>query len=340
MEEKKAQEEQATTNHKTNTLGSNEIVTASHKQQNKVVPEDILKRYVKVGDKYYQHNNTKLIAFEDKGSRLETKADSATIVQSLVQIAEARGWGEIKASGTERFRREVWLEAASRGMSVKGYKPTEHDKAELATRLNGTKVNAIASPKHDFRAPENPNEEVYLVAHGAAKYQHDENNSNSYYVTVRDNKEREQTLWGVDLERAIVESGAKAGDKIAIAYEGKKKVTVVVPIRNDKGEVTGEREIQTHRNSWNVKMAEAFATKSPEEAVKKYPELAGAAAAISAIEKKIEADGLTPEQRTVVMNHVQEKAMNSISRGAIPQVKVRKEVQRQKQVDQDQELSL
>ena len=48
--------------------------------------------------------------------------------------AEARGWDEIKVSGTETFRKEVWLEAASRGMHVKGYVPSEQDKAELAKR--------------------------------------------------------------------------------------------------------------------------------------------------------------------------------------------------------------
>jgi hypothetical protein len=43
-------------------------------------------------------------------------------------------WDELRVKSTDEFRREVWLEASSRGIHVDGYKPSELDKAELERR--------------------------------------------------------------------------------------------------------------------------------------------------------------------------------------------------------------
>jgi hypothetical protein len=51
-------------------------------------------------------------------------------------------------TGSETFKREVWFEAAARGMSVKGYTPNDADKARLEM-VKGQGANA------DFRAREN-----------------------------------------------------------------------------------------------------------------------------------------------------------------------------------------
>ena len=70
-------------------------------------------------------------------------------------------------------------------------------------------------------------------------------------------------------------------------------------------------------------------------AVKEYPELAGAATAAAAIGKKAEADGLTPTQRAVVDARVKHNIVNSIERGEIPEVKVKEEVQLQRETERE-----
>jgi hypothetical protein len=136
-----------------NQVESDEVFTASHADVKPVVPADIEKRYLRVGDKFYHPNNTEVVAFEDKGNRLETRSNSEAVAETMVHIAKARGWDEIKASGSETFRREVWLEAAASGMNVKGYTPSEQDKAELAKRLRDTPTNTVQDDKR-FRARE------------------------------------------------------------------------------------------------------------------------------------------------------------------------------------------
>lgn len=127
-----------------NRVESDEIATARQANNPPIVPPEIEKQYLRVGGKYYHSRNSDLVAFEDKGNKLETKSNSENIAETMVRIANARGWDEIKVSGTETFRKEAWLEAASRGMHVKGYWPSEKDKAELAKRVNDYEAKQVA----------------------------------------------------------------------------------------------------------------------------------------------------------------------------------------------------
>jgi len=80
----------------------------------------------------------------------------------------------------------------------------------------------------------------------------------------------------------------------------------------------------------NVQMAESFAKEPPAEAVKKFPELAGAYAAVAAIDKKAEVDGLDANQRAVVTAKVREKITSGIQRGDIPKTQIREEIAKSK----------
>lgn len=80
----------------------------------------------------------------------------------------------------------------------------------------------------------------------------------------------------------------------------------------------------------NLQMAESFAKEPHSEALKKYPELAGAYATVAAIEKKAEADGLDANQRSIITSKVREQITNNIERGEIPSTKIREETARSK----------
>ncbi|MFZ4700820.1 MAG: LPD7 domain-containing protein [Candidatus Methylumidiphilus sp.] len=146
-----------------NTIESNEIFTASQADTKPIVPQEIEKQYVRVGGKFYHPKNTELVAFEDKGNKLETRSNSEHIAESMVRIAEARGWDEIKVSGSETFRREVWLEAAARRMEVKGYSPSEQDKAQLAKRDSERPANNLEKGSKNFRLSENNRDDETTV---------------------------------------------------------------------------------------------------------------------------------------------------------------------------------
>jgi hypothetical protein len=230
-----------------NDVESDEIFTAQQRDAQPLVPADVEQKFVRKGDKFYNQPDATRLEFQDKGNKLETRSDGEQVAEAMVRIAEARGWDEIKVHGSETFRREAWLEAAGRGMHVKGYSPTEQDKAELASR----KGNEVA-------------------------------------------------------KAAETKTGAPAAKTAAQETPNQAKA----------------REFAADRD----------------EAVRKHPELAGAAAAAVAISKRTQADGLTPEQQAVVQARVQQNLVNSIERGNPPKVEIREEVETRIEVETTREL--
>lgn len=122
-----------------NTVGSDEIFTAA--DHSWALPDNVQRQYLKVGkNDFHFRNASAQLAFTDWGNKLRTPSNSNFVARSLVLIALARGWDEIKVTGSEAFKRQVWIEAAERGMTVRGYTPTEVDKAKVAELRAGKPV--------------------------------------------------------------------------------------------------------------------------------------------------------------------------------------------------------
>jgi hypothetical protein len=217
-----------------NSVESDEVFTAQRRDSAPTIPSDLQQKYIQVGSKFYPPKTPDLVAFEDKGNKLETNSNSEAIAENMVRIAEARGWNEIKVSGSETFRREVWLEAATRHMHVKGYNPSEQDFAALSKRDKS-----------------------------------------------------------VDPARPQISETKGAAQGLQVAEE----------------------------QALNLRRAETFKRELvPEAGTRVHPELAGSYAAAAAIERKAEADGLSPQARAMVAARVRQNIVNSIGRGELPSV--------------------
>lgn len=91
-----------------------------------------------------------------------------------------------------------------------------------------------------------------LVEHGDAPYQHQQDNDKSYFATLQTSNGR-QTIWGVDLQRAIDESGANIGDDIVLVHKTRRQVEVSTRERDATGKPTGKRVwLDADRNQWDV----------------------------------------------------------------------------------------
>jgi hypothetical protein len=71
-------------------------------------------------------------------------------------------------------------------------------------------------------------------------------------VRYRDGAGDEHTVWGVDLKRAMSESGAKVGDTVSLKNLGETPVTVDEPVRDANGKVIGTQPKAAIRNTWDV----------------------------------------------------------------------------------------
>lgn len=232
-----------------NSVESDEVFTAQQRDSVPAIPSNLQQKYIQDGSKFYSPKTPDRVAFEDKGNKLETSSNSEAIAENMVRIAEARGWNEIKVSGSETFRREVWLEAATRHMHVKGYNPSEQDLAALFER---DKSIDPASP----------------------------------------------------------------------------------PISKAKGAAQGLQVAE--EQALNLRRAETFKRELvPEAGTRAHPELAGSYAAAAAIERKAQADGLSPQARAIVAARVRQNIVNSIERGELPSVSKIETIEIKKTMQED-----
>lgn len=103
---------------------------ADVQDKSKLMPPEVASHWKQDGNKFRDQDDPKKVAFVDKGNRLQTiRTFDDRAVEDMIAVADARGWTEVKVSGDEAFRRKAWIEAAARGLEVKGYQPTEQDKA-------------------------------------------------------------------------------------------------------------------------------------------------------------------------------------------------------------------
>jgi hypothetical protein len=90
-----------------------------------------------------------------------------------------------------------------------------------------------------------------ILEHGKAPYGHDKKAEQSYVVKIATAK-GEKEVWGVDLARAMEQSGAKPGDAVALIQRAHERVTVQSPVKNEAGEVVGMAPQPAKRNKWDV----------------------------------------------------------------------------------------
>lgn len=132
-----------------------------------------------------------------------------------------------------------------------------------------------ASPRHQSVAQAADDQEAQrsrrfrakgiVVDSGAAPYQHDPENEESYFVAVRNSSGHDKVVWGVDLSRAMHDAGATIGSDVTLYSLGRKLVTVEQKVRNRSGEVVDTKEISAHRTEWLVENRSSVAQADVDE---------------------------------------------------------------------------
>jgi putative DNA primase/helicase len=87
---------------------------------------------------------------------------------------------------------------------------------------------------------------------GTAPFQDRPGEKLSHFVTLTDDKGHPSKVWGVDLPRALNEAGAQPGQLVAVAFSGRKPVSVDVPIRDEAGKTIRTEKKVVDRNTWQV----------------------------------------------------------------------------------------
>ncbi|MBY0240848.1 MAG: hypothetical protein K2X55_16165 [Burkholderiaceae bacterium] len=101
-----------------------------------------------------------------------------------------------------------------------------------------------------------------LLGHGAAPLKNAKDGKPSYFVQIQNPNGESRTFWGLDLERALVKSGAQKGDQIVLQNLGRKPVQVNAPTHDNVGNVTGMGTVISHRNAWEISTLQPVARRS------------------------------------------------------------------------------
>jgi hypothetical protein len=103
-------------------------------------PDSVKSRYfVQERDgetRFYRDYKGEDLAFrvDRANNRLVTKGEDISTVRDIIAVAEVEGWKSVRVGGSRDFRREAWIEAASREIDATGHKPTDLDRQEAEKR--------------------------------------------------------------------------------------------------------------------------------------------------------------------------------------------------------------
>ena len=92
---------------------------------------------------YRFRGDTSRIAFTETTFRLSTDTNSPSVARSMVDVAQARSWKGLRVTGSEDFRRLVWLEATVRGVKTVGYEANPADLDILRREREARQTNRI-----------------------------------------------------------------------------------------------------------------------------------------------------------------------------------------------------
>ncbi len=176
-----------------------------------------------------------------------------------------------------------------------------------------------------------------LQKHGLAPYGFRPDQDPSYYVRIVTTS-GVRTLWGKDLERALLSGATKPqlGDMVGARRTARESVTLIDRQRDAVGNVTTQREHHAHRFRWEVEKLQFFADRArrarlardaqitAREDVRRQPELRSTFLSLRAAEQLAERRIPNPQDREKFLSMVREAMSASTRRGEpVPDIPLR-----------------
>lgn len=260
------------------------LPTGDEKQ---LIPPAIEAAYIKVGNSYHYEAKPNVQAFRDLGARLETDTNSRKVAGDLVAIADSRGWTDLKLTGTEEFKREVWLEASLRGIEVRGFKPTEADRALLIKR------------ERDRGTPEQDLAKATGQDAGAAS---------AALQKPSESAAKLRAVQSAPVQQSALEKAAETTVETAVATQSSR-----VP--------TGQQvvsDVLLSALATRQEKAAAFRDLDPKAGTAKFPDLAGSYAIVHAAEDLANSTLRPDEGRKEFVAAVRETLASKIEKGMTP----------------------
>lgn len=201
------------------------------------------------------------IAFVDQGKSITAHDTTARTARAIVGLAGEKGWRGVEVEGSAAFQRQVFIEASAGGIKValRDYQPTPEDRALVELRLRAPLAD-VRPATRTSTAPRTegtvrPAKDPVVVDFGRAPYEFREGADASYYLRTRTDEGRERVQWGKQLEAAIKQADAQAGDRVRVERTGSEAVQVAA--RRVKADGRWETvKVETMRNTFRIEVTE------------------------------------------------------------------------------------
>lgn len=285
---------------------------------------------------YYEGPGAKRAAFTDHGVRLVSDQTHPAVVRDLVAVAAHRGWSRVRVTGTDDFRREIWMEARALGLEVRGYRPKERDQQELGKRQEAPHAPA-SEPDRDRLAPKgaerpasakkdrdasasSPARPDYdrgvagvLLASGEAPYRRRTGEPVTPFIRIDRGEGRLLDIWGVGLPEALARSGARQGDGVHVRRDGVDVVQRTVEVRDPDTGAVSRQVRDVPRNRWVID-AERFRQATPAQAARDR-DLGGAQSHLRVLDSVIDGAIRDPERRARLHAEARELVASELAEG-------------------------
>ena len=167
-----------------------------------------------------------------------------------------------------------------------------------------------------------------LKDHGIANYQFRTKQDPSYYVKLL-TRNGERTLWGKDLQRALLEGETRpqVGELIGVRRVAREAVTITSRQRDAEGRVIAQEERHAHRTRWVVEKVSFFAKRAQmarrlrdeqadlRESVRAHPELKSTFLTVRAAEEYAAKTIANPEDRERFLRLIRGAIASSMHKG-------------------------
>ena len=295
-------------------------------------------------------------AFHDHGQSLSTASEAPEVIAALIEFARARGWQAILLEGTKEFCGLTWRMGKIAGLAVRGYKPSgtefatvrklrlsnERDRRETSPAPAPECTQGQCSADEETAVPIEPRTSLgeliggTLIAHGPAAYRFNLREEPSYFVRIHMG-DSQRIIWGRDLQTAIERSATKpeVGEEIGLVRLSSNSLGAKASEQPAKAALPGGQTPSARHQYWIFEKREFFEVRAgaartlrdvaitPQDGVRRYPELTGAYLSVRAAE--IAARALQHvEDRTLFVKMVRDELAETIARGEPwPRVRMR-----------------
>lgn len=226
---------------------------------------------------HYLDKKTDKTLFVDTGKSISMRkgAINEAGVTLALQMAQQRFGSTLTIKGSKEFKRLVVEVVAKNGLDVhftdkKMNQALAERRAELGIEADALHIGGQDLDEPEIHGPETSEKEKVhaadpslirgeLVNHGAAPYQNNPRNRGSYFVTLKTDA-GDRTLWGMALEKAMVQGNFKPGEQIRLRDLGETPVTVTS--QDAKGNFVSKEVIRREWSAVSEDTAEAHSGNS------------------------------------------------------------------------------